>query len=131
MAAISHNGLKVWQKSMDLVEEVYILSRKFPREELYGVTSQLRRAVVSIPANIAEGNGRSTRRDYAHFLKIAMGSAREVDTLLQVAVRIRIARSEEITQLRNRVDEICRMLHRLHCNLQPNVPSGNGQVPSR
>jgi four helix bundle protein len=81
----SHHDLKVWQLGMDIAEKVYSLTRQFPREELYGLTSQLRRAASSIPANIAEGNGRSSTKDYLRFLSIAVGSLCEVETFLLLA----------------------------------------------
>jgi four helix bundle protein len=83
----SYRDLIVWQKAMDLVDMIYELSRSFPSSEDYRLTSQITRAVVSVPANIAEGQARSTRRDFANFLTMAKGSLNEVDTLLTVAVR--------------------------------------------
>ena len=78
--------LIVWQKSMELVRAVYALSKAFPADERYALTDQLRRAVVSIPSNIAEGSGRASNADYGHFLSIARGSLYETMTQLQVAV---------------------------------------------
>ena len=78
--------LVVWQKAMQLVREVYALTKSFPTDERYALTDQLRRAVVSIPSNIAEGSGRSSNADYGHFLAIARGSLYETMTQLQVAV---------------------------------------------
>ena len=78
--------LIVWQKSMELVKAVYALSKAFPADERYALTDQLRRAVVSIPSNIAEGSGRASNADYGHFLSIARGSLYETMTQLQVAV---------------------------------------------
>lgn len=77
--------LIVWQKAMELVREVYRLSKQFPADERFALTDQLRRAVVSIPSNIAEGNGRAGNKDYAHFLSIARGSLFETMTQLQIA----------------------------------------------
>ena len=77
--------LIVWQKAMELVKVVYALSKTFPADERYALTDQLRRAVVSIPSNIAEGNGRAGNKDYAHFLSIARGSLYETLTQLQIA----------------------------------------------
>ncbi|MFV9505811.1 MAG: four helix bundle protein [Oscillochloridaceae bacterium umkhey_bin13] len=88
MAIQSYRDLLVWQKSMDLVTEIYQLTRQFPHEELFGLTSQTRRAAVSIPANIAEGYGRIHRKEYLHHLSIARGSLMEVETHLQIAVRL-------------------------------------------
>lgn len=81
----SFKQLIVWQKAMKLVHLVYQVSKSFPSEERYALTDQLRRAVVSIPSNIAEGNGRSGNRDYAHFLSIARGSLFETMTQLEIA----------------------------------------------
>ena len=79
-------NLIVWQKAMELVKVVYALTKTFPADERYALTDQLRRAVVSIPSNIAEGNGRASNADYAHFLSIARGSLYETMTQLQIAV---------------------------------------------
>ena len=84
----NYQDLLVWLKSMDFVEEVYRLTRSLPREEIYGPTSQLRRAAVSIPSNIAEGHGRSSDRDFATFLSYAKGSACESATHLMLCVRL-------------------------------------------
>ena len=78
-------NLIVWQKAMELVRVVYQISKSFPADERYALTDQLRRAVVSIPSNIAEGNGRASNKDYAHFLAIARGSLFETMTQIQVA----------------------------------------------
>jgi len=78
-------SLIVWQKSMDLADKVFQLTKKFPRDELYGLTSQMRRAAVSIPSNIAEGSRRSSKKDYAQFLRIASGSAVELETQILLA----------------------------------------------
>ena len=83
----SHRDLLVWQKAMDLVDRVYDLAEGFPVREGFGLTSQITRAVVSVPSNIAEGQARSTSRDFANFLAIARGSLMETETLLTVAVR--------------------------------------------
>jgi len=83
----SHRDLLVWQKAMDLVDRVYDLAESFPANEGYGLTSQITRAAVSVPANIAEGQARSTAKDFANFLAIARGSLMETETLLTVAVR--------------------------------------------
>ncbi len=87
----SHKELTVWRHAMQLAKDVYRLTDQFPRREEYRMTSQLIRAAISIPANIAEGNSRGTRRDYAHFVSIARGSAAELETLLQLASEIELA----------------------------------------
>jgi four helix bundle protein len=90
----SHRDLIVWQKAMDLVVLVYELSAQFPAAEDYRLTSQITRAGVSVPANIAEGYWRSATKDYAHFLAIAKGSLMETETLLMLGVRLKYMTSE-------------------------------------
>ena len=92
----SYRDLLIWQQAMDLVAETYALTRDWPREEIYGLTSQARRASVSIPANVAEGYGRESRASYQNFLRIAQGSIKELETLLQIAVRIGIETEDSI-----------------------------------
>jgi four helix bundle protein len=100
---------------MDLAEAVYSAATQFPRQEEYRLTSQLLRAVVSIPANIAEGNARATRKEYARF--IAKGSAAEVETLLLLAVRTNLIPPSTSQPLLKCADEIARMLNSLHTRL--------------
>ena len=88
MSVQTYRDLKVWQKSMDLVVEIYGLSKAFPKEEQFGLISQIQRAAVSIPANIAEGHGRLHRKDYLRHLSFARGSLVEAETHLQIAVRL-------------------------------------------
>ena len=96
---------------MLLAEGVYKLTRMYPREEQFGLTSQTRRAAVSVPANIAEGHGRGTRAAYASFLRIARGSLREVETHLMLAGRLGMADSADVEMLLSECNEIGRMLH--------------------
>ena len=84
----SYRDLLVWQRAMDFAEHVYAVQKTFPAEERFGLCDQLRRAVVSIPSNIAEGRGRDSAKDFAHFLMIARGSLNEVATQLELAVRL-------------------------------------------
>ena len=101
--------LIVWQRAMELVKKVYSLTKTFPADERYALTDQVRRAVVSIPSNIAEGSGRSSDADYSHFLAIARGSLYEAMTQLQVAVDLGYI-SEISEELQSQIDEIGRML---------------------
>ena len=80
----SYRDLVVWQKSMDLVEEIYRLTKLLPEEEIFGIANQLTRAAISIPSNIAEGNKRNSQKDYARFLSIARGSEAKIETQLEV-----------------------------------------------
>jgi len=85
----THKDLEVWKKSLDFVESVYRLTEQFPKTEMYGLTNQMRRAVVSISSNIAEGAARSTKKEFIQFLYIALGSLSEVETQLIIAQRLR------------------------------------------
>ncbi|MCR6643652.1 MAG: four helix bundle protein [Terricaulis sp.] len=84
----SHRDLIAWQRAMDLVVRVYDLASQWPKDEIYGLSAQAKRAAVSVPANIAEGYGRAGRASYVHFLKIAHGSLKELETHLDVAFRV-------------------------------------------
>ncbi|MBB5660700.1 four helix bundle protein [Brevundimonas halotolerans] len=106
----NHRDLKVWQISMDLVETVYRLSRDWPNHELYGLVSQARRASVSVPANIAEGAGRRSTGEFAHFVGIARGSLAEVETLLVLAGRLGYLDERTLEHLLMDIAEVGRML---------------------
>ena len=112
-----YRELEVWRLAMDLSEAVYRLARRFPRAEEYRLTSQLLRAVVSVPANLAEGNARSTRKDYARFVSIARGSLAETETLLMLARRVELASAEDIDPVLSEADRVGRMLNGLHRSL--------------
>lgn len=97
----SYQDLEVWQKAMELAEEVYRITKDFPKEELFGLTSQMRRAATSVPANIAEGWARRGTKEFLQFLNIASGSLRELETYLLLAERIGIvnqARAQALLQ---------------------------------
>tara|TARA_R110002050_G_scaffold293182_1_gene449335 strand:+ start:6630 stop:6983 length:354 start_codon:yes stop_codon:yes gene_type:complete len=95
----SHKDLKVWQESMNFVVEAYKISENFPKSELYGLVSQMRRAAVSIPSNIAEGAGRKGEKEFIRFLYIALGSLSEIETQLEIAFRLNyIGDLEEINK---------------------------------
>ncbi|MCF7566767.1 four helix bundle protein [Sabulilitoribacter arenilitoris] len=107
----SHKDLKVWQESMSLVLTIYKLSEKFPYHETYGLTSQLRRASVSIPSNIAEGAGRRGEKEFIRFLYIALGSLSEIETQLEIAYRLNYI--EEIEEINKSIYFIRKMLANL------------------
>ncbi|WPL18257.1 four helix bundle protein [Thiorhodovibrio winogradskyi] len=120
MSVQSYKDLIVWQKALDLVEIVYQVTRVFPKEELYALTNQLRRAAVSIPSNIAEGHARSSTRDFHRFLSIARGSLAEVETQLLIAQRLGYLSDDQLAPILSLQIEINKMTNRLMAKLAPN-----------
>jgi four helix bundle protein len=115
----SHRDLVVWQKAMDLVVLVYGLAQRFPRAEQYGLVSQITRAAVSVPANIAEGNGRrGSRREYSHFLGMARGSLMETETHIMLALRLGYVTDEDATRAFALIDEVSRMITTMRNRLE-------------
>ena len=108
----SYRSLAVWRKSMDLAVQVYEVTARFPPEERFGLVAQMRRAAVSVPSNIAEGYGRDSQGAFAHFLRIAQGSLKELETQTILAERIGMM-SQDDDLILNRSDEIGRMLRGL------------------
>ena len=109
----SFRELRVWQKSMDLVETVYLLTRDFPKQETYGLTSQVRRAAISIPSNIAEGHTREHLKEYLHHLSMAQASLAEVETQLEIATRLRYLSSTQLSELLLDISSLGRQLYAL------------------
>lgn len=109
--AKSYRDLIVWQKAILLVTEIYKVTERFPNREMYVLASQMRRAAVSIPSNIAEGRSRSTSKDFAHFLYMALGSATELETQLIISANLKYVSKENIDQVNPLLSEVCRMLH--------------------
>ncbi len=116
----NHRDLIAWQKAVRLVTMIYQLSGSFPKEELYGLTSQMRRAAVSIPANIAEGQGRRKSGEFLQFLSIARGSLYELDTHLEIAMELRYLANEspDFRQVREQMREVARLLNGLIKSLE-------------
>jgi four helix bundle protein len=105
-----YTDLIAWQKAMDLVQEVYLITRAFPKEELYGLTGQVRRSAVSIPSNVAEGHCRNGRREFVHHLSIALGSLGEVETQVLVAQRLGYIDQEAVDSFVRLASETGRLL---------------------
>ena len=122
MTVRSYRDLKVWQKAMDLVVASYALTKRLPHTELYGLVSQIQRAAVSIPANIAEGHGREHLGDYLHHLSMANGSLMELETHLLVAVRLNYLNNEELDEMSGQTQEVGRMLAGLIRSLKKSRP---------
>lgn len=115
----AYTELKAWQMSMDLVTSVYALTATFPVEERYGLTQQMRRAAVSIPSNIAEGYGREQTGYIINFLRIAMGSTRELETQLLLSVRLGLTTEILSSKARDECDQVGKMLRGLLRSLEP------------
>ena len=118
MRFMTYKELIVWQKSMDLVTKIYRITRKLPKEEIYGLTNQLRRSAVSIPSNIAEGNARFSTKEYLRFLSVARGSQAEVETQLLLCVRLNYLTQEDIDEELLLLNEIERMLNSMITKLR-------------
>lgn len=109
----SYKELTVYQKSIQLCVDIYKITDKFPRSELYSLTSHVRRCVVSIPSNIAEGQKRGHKSEYIQFLRIAYGSGAELETQLLIAFKIDYLKDNEFNNLNNKLEEIMKMLNKL------------------
>jgi len=115
----SYRDLRVWNEAMELAAECYRVTRSFPREEMFSLTSQIRRAGASVPANIAEGYGRESTGSYLQFLKNAQGSLKELETHLLLAVKVEIAPSAAVKSALDRAETVGKMLRGLMRSIQP------------
>lgn len=106
----TYSDLLVWQKSLSLVTEVYQISKRFPTDEQYSLTSQIRRCGISIPSNIAEGYGRNSKQDFIRFLRIAMGSLFELQTQLRIANNLNYSKKDDFNLIFEKSREVERML---------------------
>lgn len=113
----SYKELIVWQKSFELSKRVYLITNQFPKSEIYGLVSQIRRAAVSIPSNIAEGYTRNHRQEYIQFLRIAFASGAELETQLLLAKELQFINTIEFTDLDGLLTEIMKMLNKLISSL--------------
>jgi len=109
----NYRDLEVWKKAIQLVKKVYLLSQKYPKEEIYGLTSQLRRAAVSIPSNIAEGQARQSANEFKRFLNISKGSTAELDTQMVISKELDFITEEELDDIYTDIVEIFKMLEGL------------------
>ncbi len=109
---MKHNfrELKIWQRSKDLAIEVYTLTKDFPKEEVFGLTSQLRRCSISIPSNIAEGCGRNTTKHLLNYLNISMGSLAELETQMIISIELKFITTEKGNSILKEIDEIQKMI---------------------
>ena len=116
----SYKELIVWQKSIQLVKETFLLTDELPKSEIYGLVSQMRRAVVSIPSNIAEGYGRRSAKEYAQFYSIAYGSALELETQLIVCKELKFISLEQLAKVQPLLEEVLKMLNSMLGKMRQN-----------
>lgn len=109
----THKDLEVWKKAIDFVTAIYVATQSFPKEEIYSLTSQMRRAAVSIPSNIAEGAARKSDKEFVQYLYVALGSLVELDTQLLIASNLDYLENEKYIILQSQLDEIGKMLNGL------------------
>ncbi|HAX91530.1 MAG TPA: four helix bundle protein [Rhodospirillaceae bacterium] len=114
----SHKNLDVWKKAIQLVTLVYSVTKKLPKEEMYGLTSQMRRAAVSIPSNIAEGRSKRTTKEYIRYANIAYGSASELETQLIIAGNLGYLEEGDVARALAELTDVAKMLYRLVCGLE-------------
>ncbi len=119
MTISSYKDLIVWQKSVELVITIYDLAEKFPREETYGLTQQMKRSAVSIPSNIAEGRFRGTKKDFVQFLRIAYGSGAELETQIEIAKRLPKTKTLDYSKANLLLTEVMKMLNVMIRNFNP------------
>ena len=118
MKSSDYRQLKVWQKAMDLTVEIYSLVNKFPRAENYALSDQMRRSVVSIPSNIAEGQGRNSDKEFVNFLSIARGSLWELETQIEISERLHYIDSGQKNKVYEQTEEIGKMLNALATSVE-------------
>ena len=129
MTTKSYKNLDVWQKSMKLVKVVYSVTKSFPKEELYALTSQIRRAAVSIPSNIAEGRAKRTTREFMRFVNIACGSVAELETQLLIGESLGYISAPHLEPLLEELNSIGRMLNGLYAGLEKKLSPASSLQP--
>ncbi|WP_066441071.1 four helix bundle protein [Chryseobacterium sp. CCH4-E10] len=108
-----HRNLKAWSDSIRLIKDLYLITKSFPKEELFGITSQMRRAALSIPLNIAEGAARTSKKEFVRFLDIAIGSIEELDTLFIISVELEFLSDEDFNLLNHKLETIGKLAYGL------------------
>jgi four helix bundle protein len=121
MAGVNYRDLETWQKAMDMFQEVYEATREFPKEEIYGLRSQIRRAAISIPSNIAEGQGRESVKEFLKHLSIAYGSLCEAETQIVIAGRLWYIKADASEKLMLRAGEVGRLINGLTRSLSKQI----------
>lgn len=113
----NYQNLKIWEKSMELVEKTYLLMKRLPDDEKFGLISQIKRCSISVPSNIAEGAGRNSNKEFKYFLSVANGSTTELETQVQLTVRLSFVENKEVKEILNLCAEIKKMNYALQKSL--------------
>jgi four helix bundle protein len=121
MKVQNYRGLIAWQKAMALVKSIYQTTKGFPKDETYGLTSQIRRAAVSIPSNIAEGQGRNSTKEFIQFLSIAYGSLMEVETQIMIAESLEYLQTKDLEVFLEQTGEVARLINGLSKSLESKI----------
>lgn len=108
--ARTYEHLDIWKESIQVAELIYTITRRLPKDEMYGIVSQMRRAAISISSNIAEGSGRSSKKDFAHFITIAIGSLNELESLAEVSYRLKFIEGDEYGKLKLKIEYAGKLL---------------------
>jgi four helix bundle protein len=111
--------LRVWHEAVAVARQVYVLTSKFPRDELFGMTSQMRRSSVSVASNIAEGSARQTKKEFIQFLYVTLGSLAELETQLEIVVQVGLAKRDSILDLIEALNKLSRSVNKLQQSLRP------------
>lgn len=123
----NYKGLKIWHRSMDLVEQVYILTDQIPKNEIYGLIGQIKRSAVSVPSNIAEGAGRSSDKEFIRYLSISTGSLNELNTQLVIARRLNFINEDVLQKIEDDINEIHKMTYNFKSQLESNIENLKSQ----
>lgn len=118
----SFRDLQVWQLSKEIAKDIYLYTQQFPRQETYGLVQQVRRAAISIPSNIAEGHARASRKEFLHFLSIAIGSLAEVETQIELSIDLGYLGASDMVLLNQKMNQLGRMIRALTVSLKNQSP---------
>lgn len=120
MIKLPFKKLKIWRNAMDLAKEIYLLTKFFPKEEMFGLTSQMKRSAISVPSNIAEGSQRTSDKDFANFILISKGSLAELETQLLLSFEIEYVKKDFLDKVILQIEELDRMLYSFYLSLKTN-----------
>ena len=117
----SYKDLDVWKRSVELVKSIYLITKSFPKDEIYGLVNQMRRCAISISSNIAEGAGRNSNKDFIRFLSIAIGSSFELESQLIISEKLKFISSDDLVKIVNHIHQIQNMIYKLQESIQEKI----------